>query len=88
MAQPGLGLLFSDPFSPHILSFNILLFSEHCTLSSGLGMGLNRIQTLPDELEALTQLKHLRLGYNRISGFRGNIYLICSLETLDLGHNR
>lgn len=47
-----------------------------------------RIQAIPDDLEALTKLKHLRLGNNRISGFRGNIYLISSLETLDLGHNR
>lgn len=47
-----------------------------------------RIKSIPDDLEALTQLKHLRLGHNRISGFRGNIYLISSLETLDLGHNR
>ena len=48
----------------------------------------DRIRTIPNELEALTKLKHLRLGYNRISGFRGNIYLMSSLQTLDLGHNR
>ncbi|CAM9719054.1 unnamed protein product, partial [Laminaria digitata] len=48
----------------------------------------SRIRTIPNELEALTKLKHLRLGYNRISGFRGNIYLMSSLQTLDLGHNR
>ena len=47
-----------------------------------------RIQSVPDDLEALTKLKHLRLSNNQISGFRGNIYLISSLETLDLGHNR
>lgn len=57
-------------------------------IPSSVVRGRFRIQVIPDELEALTKLKHLQLGHNRISGFRGNIYLISSLETLDLGHNR
>ena len=70
-----------------VLTNTVAVMSRVVIRVGGRGVG-SRIQTIPNELEALTKLKHLRLGYNRIGGFRGNIYLMSSLQTLDLGHNR
>ncbi|XP_069718086.1 leucine-rich repeat-containing protein 40 [Phaenicophaeus curvirostris] len=74
------------------LGFNRIssLSSEFCMLHklAHLDIRNNFLTTLPEEMEALTQLQVINLSFNRFKAFPSVLYRIVTLETILLSNNQ
>jgi Leucine-rich repeat (LRR) protein len=63
------------------------LLTKNCTPLLSLWLGDNSIQTFPDMLLGLTNLKQLHLNENKISQIPNELALSPSLQHVDFDHN-